>query len=472
MLTESNSVSDIKKRFDSLLFGRSGVGIVQNLVLFNLLVNFLRPHDIVPILGTIRLPMIVSILCIIPLLFRLSGEWPKTMKIITFFLLVECIRLVVGLYVIEDFVINDFWQFQMIKDLALQYFGLVFPLMLFFSSQRGLKRVSSAWTIIAIMLPLWVVTHGGKGMGGFLGDENDVGLTMIFFLALILSQFIELRRAGAFGRFLKLIAIVLTVVAVIATNSRGTFLGLVCLFGYFFLRSRRKFLMIIFGIVLVSAIIPFVPKAYYDRIATIKDTNSGTANIRRHYWSLAFKVFTDPAHTLWGVGLENVKFHLGDYETGSDLQQYPGSSGRAVHSIYFELLPDLGLWGVGIVGSLVFICFSGNRRSLRKLERSAVLIDDKRRALSILLERMTPAEASQHREKENLLAQSAAALNYLRSWLLGTNAGFVTIATAGAFISVLYYPMLWINIGLCTALAIYSKNLFDVVDEIEKLEIH
>lgn len=449
----------------TLIRQRSG-GFAQSLILLNFLVLFLRPNDVIRPIGAIRLPMIISIICIFTLLPKLGQPRPRAMNILLLFLGVECLRLLIGFYVFQDFVINDFWQFQVLKDLGLQYFGLVFPMMFYFRSGGAFHRLSKAWWLVAFLLPIYVITHGGTGPGGFLGDENDVGLAILFFMSPILAQLFETKQGGT-KKLLKLAACLVTFVAVVVTNSRGTFVGLVSVLGYFFWLSRRKIQLLLLLAVVLAVAIPFIPDTYIKRLTSIADTNKGTAEIRRYYWTLSWKVFTDPKNTLTGVGLENTRFSLGDYEDADELKRRPGSAGRSVHSIYFQLLPDLGLWGVVIIGTLVFQAQRSNSRFIKLTRSSLRELADVERMLKrkLSLEGGTEKALELNRALE-ITTNVAAETSYLRGWLLGMNVGLIAIFTAGAFISVLYYPMLWVTIGLSTGLSFYARDVLEVANDL------
>jgi hypothetical protein len=299
-------------------------------------------------------------------------------------------------------------------------------------------------------LALYALTHAGKGPGGFVGDENDCGLALLTFLPFPFALLTECRRPGSSRIVLLGIAFV-TLLGIISTDSRGDFVGLVCVLFYFFLRSRHKFQMLFVGGVLVLCALPFLPADYISEMKSIKDTSSGTAEIRQHYWKIAWRVFTDPKNILIGVGMQNTSYRLAEYETGDDLERFPSSGGRAVHSIYFEILPDLGIWGICIVGSLVWLSTKGNARNRRLLDR--LHSELKRRATRPSATKTRPLLSEQER---GIIMDE---LEYTRALLLAANLGFVAIFTAGAFISVLYYPMLWLFAGLSALLARYSQQI-------------
>lgn len=411
-------------------------------VLVNLAMYFVRPQELpgMSFLGSARLPVILSMFPLAAWLGRTSRTWVPQARIMMLFLAVETLRMVLGKFVIDDLVRNDFWQRNVLKDLFLQICTLIFPLIAFFCSGIALRKFLNVWILLGAYLGLYAATHAGTGPGGFLGDENDMGLALLVFLPFPLAFATEFRGPGA-KRLRWLIAATMILFGVVATVSRGAFVGLVCVLAYFFWRSRQKGMLVVATVLMALVVVPFLPKDYIREMKSIQDTSGGTAEIRRHYWTLATRVFLDPHHVLAGVGLNNVSFHMGDYETGADLQKFPSSAGRAVHSLYFQLLPDLGLWGVAVIGTLVLGSIRTNSRCLKMIDRS--------------LRDIRIREAGQPSEPSSMNGLVSTELSFLRPFIAALNVSFVALLSAGAFISVLYYPMLWLLAGLSGLAARY-----------------
>jgi hypothetical protein len=310
------------------------------------------------------------------------------------------------------------------------------------------------------ILSIYAATHSGFGPGGFVGDENDTGPAILTFLPLPLAIVTECRNPPNSRAMLLAIAF-LNLIGTISTDSRGDFVGLLCVLAYFFIRSRRKVLILFLCALMSLCVLPFLPSDYISEMQSIKDTSSGTAAIRRHYWKIAWRVFSDPRNTLFGVGLGNAPFRLGDYETGDDLERFPSSGGRAVHSIYFEILPDLGVWGIVIVGTLLGSSLKQNFRNIKKLERASKnVLADKLRSPPIKIQPSPVTDSLSDGQIQIIRGE----IEYVKALLSANTLSFVAIFTAGAFISVLYYPMFWLFVGLSAALNRYVGRLLETLN--------
>lgn len=434
---------------------RSGTVVV----LASLFFLYGRPQDIVPILGTLRLPMVAAIAAAVVWVMRLQATWTRPTRLMFVFLAVEAVRCFVGKMVVDSFVVNDYWAAQTWKDLALQFGGVFFPLVALCANGSSIRRFIRLFLTVGVFLALYVASHGGKGPGGFLEDENDAGFCVLMFLPYILSIVNESR--ASLSKKMPLFAVIgVLVIAVISTSSRGGLIGLIAVLTVFFLRSKKKIKLIFTTAILLCVAMPFLSEKYIAKMKTITKTNEGTAQIRIHYWKLAFKVFKDPRHTLWGVGLDNTQFNLQNYETAEDLAKFPSAQGRQTHSFYFEVLPDLGLWGVFVYGSILLACVRSNRRFLREVNKLIT-------RCSLQLRRPASAGPPEGAERTVLtqVGNIRDELEYIRPLLFAANISFVAILSSGAFVSVAYYPPFWTVACVSALFDRYLQRLLPVAQQ-------
>ena len=85
----------------------------------------------------------------------------------------------------------------------------------------------------------------------------------------------------------------------------------------------------------------FAPEEYVTEIKSIREegTETGTGRDRIELWKVAWKMFLD--NPILGVGQGNLTWQLGDYQhdANDDSAWSRSVSGRAIHSIYFTVLP-------------------------------------------------------------------------------------------------------------------------------------
>jgi len=208
---------------------------------------------------------------------------------------------------------------------------------------------------------------------------------------------------------------------VVMTDSRGAFVGLLILFVALWWSSRHRFRMALVGVaimlVLPAIVIPMLPEGYLDEMQTSMDPNDSTRVEREYFWGLAWDMYVD--NPVVGVGTDNYPWTVMEYEERLPPEERAAraSGGRAVHSMYMQLLSEQGSIGaLMFVLCLVFIMWKLNR--LRKID----VRDDP--------------------DGKGYDARAGGAIF----------AGISTMCASGAFISVLYSPTLWYLVAVGWAL--------------------
>ena len=240
---------------------------------------------------------------------------------------------------------------------------------------------------------------------------------------------------------------------VVATQSRGGFVGLVALLTTMYLRSSSKLLLAFITIPFALLSVFFVPQEYWNEMATIQNYNEGTGHERIKTWHIAMDAWLDPPNFPFGRGYNNAPWLLGHYEPKFNQTVYGKSvAGRAVHSTLFQLLPDTGLAGLCIFGGLMWLCIIGNfkhRKRLRLTQR-----DIQEHYLSV-----TQEANSSSKNLQNLYKASIRQLDYSRYFLEAINTSFIGTLVAALGVSALYYPPIWLLVVLSIAAQKHSVNM-------------
>ena len=188
-----------------------------------------------------------------------------------------------------------------------------------------------------------------QGPGGMLADNNDFALAlgtsipMIFYLALSERRKI-LRRVG-------LIIVPLTLITIMATNSRGAFLATSLGIFVMIWRSRNRLAGISIGVFLVIAAVAFAPKSYKERISTIQNyENDGSARGRLMAWAVAANMIR--AHPILGVGFGRFKSNYYTYDTSP--YRSPDHS-KVAHNSYLQIWAECGTPAFLVYMTLMFL---------------------------------------------------------------------------------------------------------------------
>lgn len=220
----------------------------------------------------------------------------------------------------------------------------------FHASLDGLKFLASAGSHVAI----------GNAK---IGDNNHLAMTVLMVVPFLLYLYkYSDKKLVRWGFMLVLI---ITALAVVATNSRGGLLSMIALGIWIILKSNRKVLGFLLAGLVMGLIVLTAPESWTKRMDTINDA-SGDASFmgRVTAWKRASAIAVE--NPVLGGG-----FHAG--QAASLFQQFRYKQGllgfvetpdvgypAASHSIYFEVMGDLGF-----VGLLIFLAIIANALIVR-----------------------------------------------------------------------------------------------------------
>ncbi|MDO9713096.1 putative O-glycosylation ligase, exosortase A system-associated [Paracraurococcus lichenis] len=166
-----------------------------------------------------------------------------------------------------------------------------------------------------------------------IGDRNHLAVAIL--IAVPLANWLRQYSAHHSVRIGLIAAMGLMVVSAIGSQSRGALVALAASVLIFWWRGKSKLV----GGVLITAcivgILNFMPQSWYDRMNTISTYEAdGSAMGRVRIWEASWKLAL--ARPLIGAGFR------GPYQQDIVDSVAPGTTARAVHSIYFEVLGEHG----------------------------------------------------------------------------------------------------------------------------------
>jgi len=289
----------------------------------------------------------------------------------------------------------------------------------FINTYASINLYIRLYTILGVFFA-FLGLSGGRVDIPILGDENDFALYVncLIPFAFFLSQEVKEPRKKLF--YYGLIAVF--VGANVASFSRGGFVGLAALAIFLFFITKSKVRYLAFLGIAALLIVSFAPSEYLVEIGTI-DTQShkrDTGSSRMDSWAAGWKMFKD--HPIFGVGVYNYGPWLPDYWEGK--RGRANMWGRVSHSLYFTLLPEMGIVGTFFFAGMLWGNFK-NHRFICQLEKNK----DSLIAGSIF----TLAE----REK---ISSGIRTLYFFSNAYSGA---MVAYLVTGIFISVLWYVYFW-----------------------------
>jgi len=388
-------------------------GLPFYLTLLYLALEYGRPQDLIPALQPLHLPAIVIVSLLVSLLqhgrLRL-GEGRS--KLFIAFLVLMAVHV--------PFAVNNYWAFHTTRGMLITFVAYI-AIVTFVNSFKKFQSMVNVLIGIHIYLAISGILMGGTGIGGFLGDENDfsVALNMI----IPLSFFLGLAAHTGSKRIWYFLGTGVFLFCNLLTFSRGGFVGLLAVALHGWLRAVKKVRSTIAVVVLALAFLFVAPDTYWKEMQTIlpeTQNREGTAEGRMYSWRAAWKMFLN--NPIVGVGPGNFPWHFGRYEPRKGLKG-KSLAGRAAHSLYFTLIPELGIIGTILFGYMLYASLK-DLRFVRKVARRTFY---------------TPAQTDTHHYQK---------IENLALALEGSVCGFLI---SGIFLSVLYYPLFWIWMGIVAA---------------------
>jgi O-antigen ligase len=371
--------------------------------------EYVRPPGIV----NLRLQSVILVLLAVCWILEPRRPWSRALTLQTGFLALSALSVFYAL--------NSFAAYIA----ARQMFGnAVIALSVSWLMSRRRNFVLGVWFWVLMMSyqAQFAVLHGGVGTGGFIGDENDVALGCCVALSFALPGAIFLRgwRRIASGA----LALLFTT-AIVVSFSRGGFVGLVALVIYGVLVSPHRIRALA---ILAAGVLVFylsVPPTYKTEVASIfENKEHDTGEARVFLWRTAWTMYLD--HPVLGVGVGNFNWNTGRYQLKATTGRFASReyierdwTMAAVHSFYFTILSETGTVGSLLVIGIIYGHFAAIRRTRRLVARH-------------------PAAGPRVRREATLYG-------------VGLSMAMVGFLTAGAFLSVAYYPWLWMLSGLSIA---------------------
>lgn len=216
----------------------------------------------------------------------------------------------------------------------------------------------------------YVASGGGHKIEGFyghvLGDRNELSLAFVMTLPLCAYLLGQYGKETLVIRFGLLGLMGLIVMAIVGTQSRGGFVALLGLAGYYFLKSDRKVVLALLAVVLVGVLSQFVTEEWTSRMDSIGEADQDASFMGRVVaWKLSFIMAAE--HPFFGGGFKTLEWYPMWLHLSQDFFAYPffytgdalpdPNRGHAAHSVYFQVLGEHGFAGLAIYLLMLFVSF-------------------------------------------------------------------------------------------------------------------
>lgn len=328
--------------------------------------SFMNPHRLTwGFASTLPWVQIVAIVTLFSLMINSEQRQPIPWRSVTFLLLAFLAwTALTSVFAVTGDAAWTRWE-TLLKAMMLGFVTLVLVI--------DSKRLHLVLWAIVLSFGFWgvksgvftILTGGAHHVLGpnnsFFADNNAFALVMC--MTLPLMRYLQLQAPNRWVNRGMWLMMLLTVVSIIGTYSRGGLIGLAAVALMLALKSRHRVSLIVVGVALVMGALVFMPQKWVGRMATISEyQEQGSVASRLNSWQFATNVAL--ANPLTGGG-----FGVSGSEVMWARHGPPGSRPRAVHSIYFRVLGEQGFVGLFLYLLLFILAFNTLRRT-RKLTRA------------------------------------------------------------------------------------------------------
>lgn len=278
----------------------------------------------------------------------------------------------------------------------------------FLSNLKMAQHGFIAWAMHGFGFSSWGVT----GSPGWFQNSGEFSMEMVMFLPLLLMYIVFFRKDWSRSvRLFFYLFSVMVIGSIVASSSRGAVIGL-CIVGLWGLWSSRQRMKTIILLALTTTLIYTVmPNRFKERFETAGEDK--TSLTRLAYWEGGMEAIM--AFPAFGIGLANwpawAKVNcpelIGAKGWGEDVE--------VLHNTYMEAATELGLAGGSAFTILLLQVYFTNRQSLRLA-----------------------------RARQN---------HFLEATAIGLNGSLIAFMAPSCFMSVLYYPYVWILLAMTLCLS-------------------
>ena len=206
-----------------------------------------------------------------------------------------------------------------------------------------------------------------------IGDNNQFALVVLMIMPIL--YFLYKYMAVKIVKICTLFGLFLSVISIMATNSRGGFIGMGTFAIVLILLNKQKLRSLLIVAAIGTIMVQVAPPTWFERIHTIQSASGDDSFMGRvKAWKMSILVAED--RPLIGGGMHAIQDRqVWDlyWPRFNELSWIPSneeySPGKAAHSIFFEVLGDLGFTGLFLFTSMLLAGYrtcSGVKRLTKK----------------------------------------------------------------------------------------------------------
>jgi len=275
------------------------------------------------------------------------------------------------------------------------------------------------WVVRGFSFASW----GISGPPGYFQNSGELALLMAMFFCMSTGVYIGIKdKLSPLRRWVLLSLPVTAIMTNIMSSSRGSQLGLVAgliLFGIIYRKFSIKSLSLTAVFVFVVYLV--LPQEQLARFQTAGDDD--TSNTRLVYWGRGLEMMNNHPYT--GVGHWNFPGYFANYYPQD--QHFPGKR-EVSHNTFVQVGSTMGYPGIILY---FFLILSGLKQT---------------------------------RVARRTIKKYSDSQNWLYHFALSLDVALISYMVGAIFMSVAFYPYLWIHLAFCVSTRVAAENTLAMED--------
>lgn len=327
-------------------------------------IGYMNPHRLVPWSFVYTAPLAALAFAVTVIAYLFYKDKPKNWFVPPLVLLI--LMLLWAVICTANSILPEYAEREMIRFFKIQL-GIFLTIMLI----RDKKHI--IYLVWAIFLSIGyygikggaftIATAGSYRVWGpsgtFIEGNNELALALLMILPF--AYFLMQQYENKWLKRFFIVSMVLIVASALGSHSRGALLALIASGGFLWLKSRSKVAIgagIIFAVLVA---VPFMPDEWFSRMETIQTYDQDASAMGRiNAWYVAVNVANDRL-TAGGFG------HWS--ETTFALYAPEPEDVHDAHSIYFEVLGELGYPGLLLFLLILYSIWFGAKNNINMAEK-------------------------------------------------------------------------------------------------------
>ena len=377
--------------------------------------EFVRPQAIIPAVDFLPWAQLFLIGALAGAIMDPTVKWVSNIanKFIILFLITICISILTAKYPeIAKKHFMDFFGWFVIYFLIINIINTkerfyIFLLLFLFAAGKIAFGTSKTWVFRGFSFTSW----GLMGPQGYFQNSGELAILMLMLFPLAFYLYQALKNdIKLWEKWILLLFWMCPVLTILGASSRGAQIALVVQLLIMFRKALVKPKLLVGIIILSMSLFYLLPPEQKKRFSETGDDK--TSQQRILYWNHGWEMMKENPWS--GVGLFNF---IPYYEDNFSSDMLYGSA-QLPHNIFIQIGTDAGFIALFIFITINLYCL------------------------------MTPLRLIANNKNNIYIKAAAAGLGY----------GVLGFCVAGQFVTVSYYPFLWIHLAFIVALSNISKN--------------